>query len=660
MSIIFELEQKYHKRLYSLVVFDDNGDKIYEKIKKEPTNRQKVKWECLECDTGVKETNYQLFKKPCPKCSKKVDMEEFLNDILKKSNKMIMGKYINGKFIEFESNKDGKFSPPVSRDTIRFKCIKCDNITKKGKFSDCIKSKNCKKCKIIRKSSDYDNIRTSYEEAKDKLRENGWKLLTSKKDFPKSMDIKIQMQCPFGHISEKTYNTFQQCIKNNNKSKGCKICASKNYLVTSREGGWDEICDSFLERGLTLLEEKENYKSNKEPLKYKCKCGNISQISYSNLKKNKTGCNNCSIKNRSVDFDRLKAYFEKCGCVPLISEDEYKNNTQNFDFICVCGTKDICSWKSFCKGKRCGNCKKRKLEKTLSEKYSQKDENGGTIEFFGNIFQYTYAKEKSKETNLRKRGVSHHMKTDECKEKMIKTNKENHGGIFNLNIPETRTLAEQALFEFWKDLSRVEEAREKQKLSCRKNLGVDFPLQSIFIKKKIKELYGHEVYTQSDIYKKHLFETYGVYHDMQRPEIFSKAMKSSFSKKEYKFPSGKIVYVQGYEPFALDYLLKKKNIPEELIEVETDKIPYIDYIFEGKHKRYFPDIHIPMWKILIEVKSLYTFDIQKDLNLAKFKACYDAGYKHVCWIFDRKGNLVDEIKSENFRIGYKEIVFIKN
>ena len=69
---------------------------------------------------------------------------------------------------------------------------------------------------------------------------------------------------------------------------------------------------------------------------------------------------------------------------------------------------------------------------------------------------------------------------------------------------------------------------------------------------------------------------------MQNKELFRKQQKTSYSKKEYKFPSGKIVTVQGYENLALDILIKQYKeedifTSEELPNYVSD----IDYINEN-------------------------------------------------------------------------------
>jgi len=133
---------------------------------------------------------------------------------------------------------------------------------------------------------------------------------------------------------------------------------------------------------------------------------------------------------------------------------------------------------------------------------------------------------------------------------------------------------------------------------------------------------------------------YGVDNSMQVPEFHEKNQKSGFKWKEYKFPSNKIVKVQGYEPQALDILLESYH--EDEIEVSRKKIPSIWYYTEDEKKhRYYPDIYIEKDNLIIEVKSLWTYNKYNEINLLKQKACIEAGYNFKFMILDGKSSVVD-------------------
>ena len=124
-------------------------------------------------------------------------------------------------------------------------------------------------------------------------------------------------------------------------------------------------------------------------------------------------------------------------------------------------------------------------------------------------------------------------------------------------------------------------------------------------------------------YKQTCLNRYNVEWPMQNEEIFNKSQIAKYKKKEFIFPSGKIVYVQGYEPKILNELVKHFN--EDDI-VCGKNLPEIWYTLNDKKKRYFPDIYIKSKNMIIEVKSTYTLEADLEKNLAKRQACLDLGY----------------------------------
>lgn len=116
--------------------------------------------------------------------------------------------------------------------------------------------------------------------------------------------------------------------------------------------------------------------------------------------------------------------------------------------------------------------------------------------------------------------------------------------------------------------------------------------------------------------------------------------KKSFAFKDYVFASGKTVSVQGYENIAIDALIAE-GIEEDDILV-GDLVPLFNYYFEGDGKNhiYYPDIYVPSKDLIIEVKSMWTFQMHRDLNIAKFEHVLSKGQRMEMRIFDKKGVLV--------------------
>jgi len=146
--------------------------------------------------------------------------------------------------------------------------------------------------------------------------------------------------------------------------------------------------------------------------------------------------------------------------------------------------------------------------------------------------------------------------------------------------------------------------------------------------KKVKrtklERYGDENYNNYEKHKQTCLERYGVEHTQQVPEIHEKTQK--FRWKDYTLPSGKIIKVQGYEDKALDLLLQEYD--ESEIETQRSNVPEIWYFDkDGIKHRYFPDIYIKKDNLIIEVKSLYTYENNVNINNLKKKSCIESGYE---------------------------------
>ena len=160
-----------------------------------------------------------------------------------------------------------------------------------------------------------------------------------------------------------------------------------------------------------------------------------------------------------------------------------------------------------------------------------------------------------------------------------------------------------------------------------KNNGVENPSQLEFIqnKKKISCLQKH-----------------GVEYPHQVPEIAEKAAKNSYRKKTYIFPSGKEISCQGYEPFALDKLVKEDNISEDDIVTGCKNVPTIWYHDEqDKKHRHYVDIFIPSQNRCIEVKSTWTAQKKQDNIYLKQEAAKQLGYNYEIWVYNAKKELVE-------------------
>ena len=171
--------------------------------------------------------------------------------------------------------------------------------------------------------------------------------------------------------------------------------------------------------------------------------------------------------------------------------------------------------------------------------------------------------------------------------------------------------------------------------------------------KKMKETclnrYGVEWFSQSQIVKDKMtatnMERHGCKYAMQNAEIFDKQQKSALKRKEYTFPSGRIDSVQGYEPQALDIIIQ--SYEEDDIVTSNHEIELLcgemKYTLEGKEHKYYTDIYIKSSHTFIEVKSIWTFESEKEKNLKKREACINAGINFEFWIMSKEGKLLEKI-----------------
>jgi len=122
-----------------------------------------------------------------------------------------------------------------------------------------------------------------------------------------------------------------------------------------------------------------------------------------------------------------------------------------------------------------------------------------------------------------------------------------------------------------------------------------------------------------------------------------------YGYKNFVFPSGKVVRIQGYENFAIRDLLND-GVPEEAIITGKKLIPVIPYKFEGNNRLYYPDIYIPSKNLIIEVKSLYTFHIQYSKNIHKFDTTLCHGFLIWIWIYNNNGKRTQEYKYRSLKM----------
>ena len=176
--------------------------------------------------------------------------------------------------------------------------------------------------------------------------------------------------------------------------------------------------------------------------------------------------------------------------------------------------------------------------------------------------------------------------------------------------------------------SQNEEIKNKKILKSLIKYGTEYPIQNEIIKQKVKETNK---------------KNYGTEHPSQNVDYAEEHSKKIYNKKEYIYPSGKIISIQGYENFALNYLIINEKIDESDIITGCKNVPTIWYNDESNKKhRHYVDIFIPTQNKCIEVKSTWTAEKKKDCIFLKQNAGKELGYNYEIWVYDRKGNVVNK------------------
>jgi hypothetical protein len=304
----------------------------------------------------------------------------------------------------------------------------------------------------------------------------------------------------------------------------------------------------------------------------------------------------------------------------------------------------------------CKKCIVEKREATMLQRYGAKS-----------ALKCPDIKQKREQTCLERFGNIVPTKVQEVKDKMVETTRKKYGVDYTLQINEMREKGRQTMLEKY----NVENALQNKELLQKRNetniklFGVENPLQNSEIVKKRKQtnlrIYGKEEVLQvpeiQEQIRNTMTEIYGAPNPLQCPsikqkkdntceekygdkdimrnsEIFEKVINNSYKRKDYILPSGKKIMYQGYENVAFNELLQTMNENDFINDVKL--MPTIMYEYNGKMKRYYPDIYLPSQNRFIEVKSDYTFKRYLSQNIAKQSQMFKDGYLFEFWICTTK------------------------
>ena len=283
----------------------------------------------------------------------------------------------------------------------------------------------------------------------------------------------------------------------------------------------------------------------------------------------------------------------------------------------------------------------RSCDKTVKEKYGV-DHFSKTEEF--SIMMKDIWKNKSEEeikeivdkrieTCLDKYGVESVLKNEEIYEKFKQTLFKNYGVIIPYHSEEIKNRGEQTCLDKY---GVTTYSQTDEFIELMKNIWINRT------EEEKQEIINKMVQTN--------LERFGVEHPSQNTEIFNKQQRNSYMLKDYKLPSGNIIKIQGYEPLALDILLKTYDesdllISNKNIENKIGQIWYKDGL--GNNHRYVPDIYIISENKIIEVKSTWTYQNKIDNIFLKQQRCLDMGMKFEFIVFNGNKKLLSEGEVKN-------------
>lgn len=163
-------------------------------------------------------------------------------------------------------------------------------------------------------------------------KENGCELL----EKYTNANTSIKYRCKCGNISQNNFFFFMQ-------SPYCWNCAAQKQAHSQ-----EYVENIFKERGCELL---DIYKNNNTRMKFKCKCGEISTITFASFNSG-CYCVSCGGKKK-LTTEFVKSEIKKDG-YELLSK--YKNAKTKLSMKCEKGHICEISWNNFQRGKRCRTC----------------------------------------------------------------------------------------------------------------------------------------------------------------------------------------------------------------------------------------------------------------------------------------------------------------
>jgi hypothetical protein len=321
------------------------------------------------------------------------------------------------------------------------------------------------------------------------------------------------------------------------------------------------------------------------------------------------------------NFDLLKVLIERDKC--NIDLEQYKNAKLNknckIDGICNCNnpfSKTLgCAYLNG--GAFCITCK----NKNMREKQRKTLQKNHGVD---NPMQVKGAKERAKEnfkkTCIKLYGVDNHMKLKDFQEKSRKGMLEKYKVEYpmqNKKIRQKANVACKLRYGFNNPLQNLK-IYEKSKQTLFKNYKTTHPMKVKELRDKISQTYKNlsklSLQKRRQSYIETCIKRYGHSSHMHNPEIINKIFKSSFLRKEIVKSDGDSISLQGFEPQAYKILLKTYN-EDEIITND---------------------------KLKPEIKSSWTYKLNKEKIRETKLMCNFLNYNFELWILNEKGDILEK------------------
>lgn len=401
---------------------------------------------------------------------------------------------------------------------------------------------------------------------------------------------------------------------------------------------YEFIIEKAKEHEAEMLVSKEDYDAyyveHKGNLPFRCRCG---KEYTSSARTWKGRCRSCGAKKgmsgrlntKVVTYQDFVDMLVKHGWTMISSSEEYKNTKTLMKVMCSEGHEGTSRYNHFEQGFRCKRCadgEKKNTEEDADQVFLSK----GFTPLESYIDGHTPRKCKCDCGNTCYLTLSNARKNiSGCKTCVAKSQR-----VPWLNMEAI--IERQGCIPLFKEKDYTNNATKLKFICCCGNLFI-CTWKQFMLGTRCK-------YCADDSRKETCMKKYGVEYPMQCPEIYAKNAASSYKKKLYKLPSGKKIFLQGYEGRALDQLLKTHQENEICYQFEIDEegniikdILHLAYTKpNGRPAVYYPDFYIPASNTIVEVKSMYTYVCNLDVNEAKFAACVDQGYEVLVLIYDEK------------------------